>query len=245
MSVPHNIFVGRVAEGYDQGSQDMYEQAVLEPAVTFLADTASGGAALEFGIGTGRVALPLSQRGVTVSGIDISADMVAQLRAKQGSEDIAVTVGDFAKTQVPGHFSLVYLVYNALSNLTTQDEQVECFQNAAHHLAPGGRFVIELWLPDLQRFPPGALALPFAVSPSHLGFDEIDVASQQGVSHHYSIVGDRVALFDSPWRYAWPAELDLMARIAGLNLLARWADWDRSPFTSQSRKHISVWEQPR
>lgn len=243
--MPQNIFTGRVAEGYDLGSPDMYEPGVLEPAVSFLADAARSGAALEFGIGTGRVALPLNQRDVEVQGIDISPDMVTQLRAKPGSEGIVVTVGDFATTKVPGVFSLVYLVYNAISNLTTQDEQVECFRNAARHLIRGGRLAIELWVPDLQRLPPGALALPFEVSHSHLGFDEIDVASQQGVSHHYFIAGDRVALFDSPYRYVWPAELDLMARIAGLNLRERWGDWDRSPFTSQSKKHISVWERPR
>ena len=243
--MPQNIFTGRVAEGYDLGSSDVYEPGVLGPTVSFLADAARSGAALEFGIGTGRVALPLSQIGVEVHGIDVSPDMVTQLRAKPGSEAIVVTIGDFATTKVPGIFSLVYLVYNAISNLTTQDEQVECFRNAAEHLAQGGRLVIELWVPDLQRLPPGALALPFEVSRSHLGFDEIDVATQQGVSHHYFIVGDRVALFDSPYRYVWPAELDLMARIAGLNLRERWSDWDRSPFTSQSRKHISVWERPR
>jgi hypothetical protein len=236
-----NIFTGAVAEGYDLGSQDMYEPAVLDPAVSFLADEAGGRAALEFGIGTGRVAVPLSQRGVEVHGIDISSDMIDQLRAKPGSESIATTVGDFAATTVGRTFSLVYLVYNAISNLTTQAEQVECFCNAARHLDVCGRLVIELWIPDLRRLPPGALALPFDVSPSHLGFDTIDVATQQGISHHYFIVGDRVAKFDTPFRYAWPAELDLMAQIAGMSLHERWADWDRSPFTSESAKHISVW----
>lgn len=242
--MPNNIFTGWIAEGYDQDSPDMYEPGVLEPAVRFLADAARSGAALEFGIGTGRVALPLSQTGVEVHGIDISADMVAQLRAKPGSETIVVTIGDFATTKVAGTFSLVYLVFNVISNLTTQDEQVECFRNAARHLAPGGRVVIELWLPDLQRLPPGAVALPFEVSPTHLGFDTIDVATQQGASHHYFINGDRVELFDSPFRYVWPPELDLMARIAGLNLRERWGDWDRCAYTSDSRKHISVWERP-
>jgi SAM-dependent methyltransferase len=243
--MPQNIFTGRIAEGYDRGSPDMYEPSVLEATVGFLVDAARGGAALELGIGTGRVALPLSQRGVEVHGIDISPDMVMQLQKKAGSETIAVTIGDFATTKVPGTFSVVYMVYNAISNLTTQDEQVDCFRNAAGHLAPGGRFVIELWVPDLQRLPPGALALPFEVSPSHLGFDEIDVATQQGVSHHYFIAGDHVTRFDSPYRYIWPAELDLMARIAELRLRERWGDWDRSLFTSESRKHVSVWELPR
>jgi SAM-dependent methyltransferase len=242
--VPENIFTGLVAEGYDLASPDMYDPSVLDPTVSFLADAARAGAALELGIGTGRVALPLYRRGVEVHGVDISADMVAQLRAKPGSDAIAVTIGDFATTKVPGTFSLVYLVYNTISNLTTQDEQVACFRNAAWHLSPGGCFVVELWVPDLQRLPPGALALPIEVTPSHLGFDEIDVATQRGVFHHYFIEDDRVARFDTPYRYVWPAELDLMARIAGLELRERWADWDRSPFTSQSRKHVSVWERP-
>jgi SAM-dependent methyltransferase len=240
--VPHNIFVGRVAEGYDDGSPDMYDPGVLAPTVDFLVDEARDGAALEFGVGTGRVALALRARGVDVHGIDISADMVEQLRAKPGGGDVPVTIGDFATTTAPGAFSLVYLVYNTISNLTAQDEQVECFINAARHLEPGGRFVIELGIPDLRRFPPDALAVPFAVSPTHVGFDELDTVTQRGVSRHYFIDGDRVGRFDTPFRYAWPAELDLMARIAGLDFRARWADWDRSAFTSDSRKHISVWE---
>lgn len=242
--MPENLFVGRIAETYDLDSPDMYEPAVLERTVSFLADAACGGSVLEFGIGTGRVAMPLHQRGIDVHGIDISTDMVAQLRAKPRSEGIAVTIGDFATTKVIGAFSLVYLVYNVISNLTTQDEQVECFRNAAGHLGPGGRLVVELWIPDLRRFPPGAVALPFEVGPSHLGFDEIDTATQRGVSHHYSVGTDRVTRFDSPFRYVWPAELDLMARIAGMRLRERWNDWDRSPFTSESPKHISVWERP-
>jgi SAM-dependent methyltransferase len=240
--VPHNIFVGRVAEGYDAGSEDMYDPVVLEPAVDFLEDAARGGSALEFAIGTGRVALPLSRRGVAVHGIDISADMLAQLRAKPGAAAIQVTIGDFATTKVEGDFELVYLVYNTISNLTTQDEQVACFCNAAAHLSEGGRFVIELGQPNLRRFPPGAVAVPFEVSDTHLGFDELDTATQLGVSRHYFVTGDHVARFDTPFRYTWPAELDLMARIAGLRLRERWGDWDRTPFTSESVKHISVWE---
>ncbi len=243
--MPQNIFTGRVAEGYDLGSPEMWEYALLQATASFLADAADGGAALEFGIGTGRVALPLSQRGVEVHGIDISEDMITQLRAKPGSQSIGVTVGDFATTDAPGTFSLVYLVYNALSNLITQAEQVDCFRNAARHLLPGGRLVVEMWVPDLRRFPPGAVALPFDVSPSHVGLDTIDVATQQGVSHHYVIVGDHAGQFDSPYRYAWPAELDLMGQLAGLTRRERWADWDRSPFTSESRNSISVWERPR
>ena len=170
--------------------------------------------------------------------------MVAQLQAKPGAESIAVTVGDIATTTVPGAFSLVYLVYNTIANLLTQDEQVECFRNAAAHLEPGGRFVIELAVPDLRRLPPGALAIPFDVTPSHLGFDTIDIANQQLVSHHYFIDGDRVSRFDTPQRYIWPAELDLMARLAGLALTERWSDWHRTPFTSESLSHVSVWQKP-
>jgi SAM-dependent methyltransferase len=179
-----------------------------------------------------------------VHGIDISSDMVAQLRAKPGGGTIGVTVGDFATTRVAGSFALVFVVYNTIGNLTTQDEQVACFANAAAHLAPGGRFVVELGVPDLRRFPPGAAAQPFAVGPEHIAFDTLDLASQQGVSHHYFVRGDRVAVFAAPFRWAWPAELDLMARLAGLSLQERWADWDRSPFTDDSRKHVSVWVKP-
>jgi|SRR6266851_4328945 len=242
--MPQNQFVGPIAEGYDLGSPEMYEPALLNATTDFLAAEARGGRALEFGIGTGRVALPLSKDGVEVHGIDISADMINQLRHKPGSEAIAAIVGDFAETVAPGVFSLVYVVYNSISNLLEQSEWVQTFSNAARHLGPGGRFVVELWIPDLRRFPPGATALPFDLSPTHLGFDTIDTAAQRGVSHHYFVVEGHVARFDSPYRYAWPAELDLMAQIAGLTLRDRWADWDRSPFTSESAKHISVWERP-
>jgi SAM-dependent methyltransferase len=188
--------------------------------------------------------LPLSRRGVEVHGIDLSADMIRQLRAKPGAESIATAIGDFATTSVPGRFSLVYLVYNAISNLTTQSEQVECLRNAARHLVPGGRIVVELWVPDLRRFPPGSVAIPFDVSPSHLGFDVVDLATQRGVSHHYFVTGDRVTRFDTPYRYVWPAELDLMAQLAGSSLQERWEDWDRSTFTGDSRKHVSVYRGP-
>jgi SAM-dependent methyltransferase len=243
--VPRNIFTGSFAEDYDRDSPEMFQEGVLDATVGFLVDAAGGGAAIEFGVGTGRVALPLSQRGLNVCGIDISSDMVAQLRTKPGSEAIGLTIGDFATTRVEGTFSLVYLVYNTIGNLTSQEEQIACFRNAAAHLAAGGRFVIELGVPDLRRFPPGAAAQAFEVGATHLGFDTMDTATQQGVSHHYLIDGDRVRRFDCPYRYAWPSELDLMARLAELELRERWADWDRSPFTAESRKHISVWERPR
>ncbi len=243
--MPHDIFTGAIAASYDRESADMYDPRVLEPTVTFLADIANGGTALELGIGTGRVALPLAQRGIAVSGIDISSDMLGQLRGKPGAESIVTMVGDFGTSTMAGSFALVYLVFNTISNLTAHAEQVACFHNAAQHLEPGGHFVIELWIPDLRRFPPGLPALPFTISPSHVGFDTMDVATQQGVSHHYFFDGDRVTRFDTPYRYAWPSELDLMAQMAGLTLDQRWADWDRSPFTSESRKHISVWSRPR
>ena len=240
--MPQNIFTGSIAETYDRDSPEMFERGVVDATVGFLIDAARGGTALEFAVGTGRIALPLSQRGVEVHGIDISPDMLAQLRTKPGSEAIGLTVGDFATTRIAGTFSLVYLVYNTIGNLTGQEEQIACFRNAAAHLAPGGRFVIELGVPDLRRFPPGAAAQPFEVGATHLGFDTMDTATQQGVSHHYLIDGDRVTRFDCPYRYVWPAELDLMARLADLELRERWGDWDRSPFTAESPKHISVWE---
>jgi SAM-dependent methyltransferase len=199
-------------------------------------------AALELAIGTGRVALPLSARGVCVRGIELSQAMAAQLRAKPGADAIDVTIGDMTTTRVEGSFRLVYLVYNTIENLVTQDAQVDCFRNAAAHLEPGGRFVIEVEVPQLRRLPPGDAARVFDLSADHLGVDELDVVAQRGISHHYWHDGDRVRVFSMPWRYAWPAELDLMARIAGMTLRERWGDWDRTPFTSESTKHVSVWE---
>ena len=237
-----NDFTGWVADGYDGSSGSEFEPDAIASAVRFLADLASDGPALELGVGTGRIALPLSESGVAVHGIDISADMVAQLRRKPGGDAIGVTLGDFSTVIVEGAFAVVYLVYNTISNLTTQDAQVACFCNAARHLRPGGRFVIELWIPELQRLPPGETVRAFGASESHHGYDEIDVSTQRGVSHHIFVDGDRVRRFDTPYRYAWPAELDLMARIAGLRLSERWGDWDRSPYTGTSRKHISVWK---
>jgi SAM-dependent methyltransferase len=237
-------FVGQIAEQYDADSSDMFDPAVTGPAVDVLTDLARGGRALEFAVGTGRIALPLSQRGVEVHGIDLSADMVAQLRAKPGSEGIAVTIGDFATTVVDTRFSLVYLVYNTIENLTTQDEQVDCFRNAARHLEPGGVFVIEVEVPQLQRLPPGETVRVFTSSPTRLGFDELDIATQAGVSHHHWIADGRRETFSMPYRYVWPSELDLMARLAGLTLRERWGDWQRAPFTSKSTRHVSVWEKP-
>jgi SAM-dependent methyltransferase len=238
------VFDERIAAAYDATSPEMYEPAVLQPAVSFLADLAGRGSALEFGIGTGRVALPLSRRGVHVHGIDISAPMVARLRAKPGADAIDVTIGDFATTRVDGTFTLAYLVYNTISNLTTQDEQVECFRNVAAHLEPGGCFVIELGVPDLRRLPPGETVQAFRATPTHVDFDEIDVVTQLSCSHHYVVDDGTYEVFSVPFRYVWPSELDLMARIAGLTLRERWGDWNRAPFTGDSGKHISVWEKP-
>jgi SAM-dependent methyltransferase len=239
--VPEDHFQGLIASGYDSDTA-INDPAVVDPVVAFLADLAGEGGALELGVGTGRIALPLSQRGVRVQGIDLSPDMVAQLQAKPGSEDIAVTIGDFASTQVEGTFTLAYLVFNTIGNLTSQDQQVECFCNVARHLEPGGCFVIELEVPQLQRLPPGERFRVFDVSQSHLGIDELDIATQQGVSHHYWIAGGGGGVFSMPFRYVWPSELDLMARIAGMRLRERWGSWTRQPFTSRSGKHISVWE---
>jgi SAM-dependent methyltransferase len=219
----------------------MFDPAVVEPAVRFLTELAGEGRALELGIGTGRIALPLSERGIRVHGIDLSPQMIARLRAKIDSEQIEVTIGDFATTRVPGLFELAYLVYNTIGNLTTQDEQVSCFGNVAAHLHVGGRFVIEVGVPQLQRLPPGDRVRAFTVTSSRLGFDEYDVASQGLVSHHYRIIDGRCEAFSVPFRYVWPSELDLMARLAGMTLQERWGDWDRQPFTSSSTKHISVW----
>jgi SAM-dependent methyltransferase len=239
-----NYFGEGVAERYDESSPEMFDPAVVNPAVDFLADLAGDGAALELGIGTGRIAVPLSRRGVRVHGIDLSPQMVAQLRAKPGAEGIGVTVGDFATATVDGRFSLAYLVFNTINNLTTQDGQVACFQNVAAHLEPGGCFVIEVGVPQLQRLPPGETVRAFALTPTHLGFDEYDVANQGLISHHYSVVEGRLELMSVPFRYVWPAELDLMARLAGMTLQERWGGWRREPFTSDSTSHVSVWRKP-
>ena len=243
--VPKNYFDERIAKGYDAIWANLSEPAVVDPAVSFLADLAGTGAALELGIGTGRIALPLSRRGVRVHGIELSPAMVAQLQAKRGADDIGVTIGDFATTKVDGTFELAYLVRNTIANLTTQDEQVECFRNVAAHLEPGGCFVIEVYIPELQRLPPGETIHAFTVTPTHLGFEEYDVATQIAFSHHYWVVDGQLETFSSPHRYVWPSELDLMAQLAGLTLRERWSDWERQPFTSDSRQHVSVWEKGR
>ncbi|MFV2021781.1 class I SAM-dependent DNA methyltransferase [Micromonospora sp. LOL_023] len=239
----------QAAQSYDEGSAEMFAPHVLDPTVEFLAQLAGAGNgfALEFAIGTGRVAIPLLAKGIPVSGIELSQHMVNQLRRKipLAAEDLPVVVGDMATATVPGQFSLVYVVYNSIGNLRTQDEQVECFRNAARHLSPGGRFVVELWVPGIRRFPPGQSAVPFKVTDRHVGFDTFDMVTQQGTSHHYRRRDDGNASYGaSNFRYIWPAECDLMARLAGLELEQRVADWDGSPFTSDSEKHVSVWRKP-
>jgi hypothetical protein len=234
-----------VAAHYDERHADMFDRAVVEPAVDFLAGLANGGAALEFAIGTGRIALPLAARGVPVHGIDLSEAMVGKLREKPGGEQIPVTIGDLATTRVEGSFALVYLVFNTIPNLTSQAEQVACFRNAAAHLEPGGCFVIEVRVPQLRLLAPGQTFRVFHRSGRYIGIDEYDVANQGQVSHHYRLDGDKYELHSIPFRYVWPSELDLMAQLAGLELRERWASWNHEPFTSESSSHVSVWTRHR
>jgi SAM-dependent methyltransferase len=232
--LPENYFGEDVAAHYDEDTAGM----AVEPVVDFLVERARGGPVLELGIGTGRIAVPLSRRDVRVHGIDLSEAMLARLRAK--TDDIGVTVGDFARTRVDGTFTLVYLVFNTIQNLTTQDAQVACFENAAAHLDPGGCFVIEVGLPDLK----GEKLRIFDFSDEHIGIDEYDVANQRLVSHHYTKRDGTFEYGSGPFRYVWPSELDLMARIAGLHPRERWSGWQREPFTSTSEKLVGVWEKP-
>jgi SAM-dependent methyltransferase len=247
-----DYFGESIAADYDDDVSTEFAPAVIERTVDFLAglvgpeSLADGGRALDLGIGTGRVALPLSERGVEVHGIDLSRAMVARLRQKPGGEAINVTFGDFATATAgePGTFRLAYLVFNTIMNLTTQDAQVDCFRNVAAHLEPGGRFVVEVHVPELRSLPHGQQAVPFHVSPTHWAFDHYDVATQSMSSNYITVEDGRGSIHSIPFRYVWPAELDLMARIAGMRLVERWEDWGREPFTSESRKHISVWQKP-
>ncbi len=237
-------FNERVAARYDDSEAEMFEAEVIDPVVDVLVELAGSGRALELGIGTGRIALPLARRGVSVHGIDLSKAMVARLRAKRGGEDIGVTIGDFATTTVNGSFSLAYVVFNTIANLTTQAAQVACFRNAAAHLEPGGCFVIEVTIPELRRLPPGETFHVFNASENHWGIDEYEIATQGLTSHHFETVDGRIERLSIPFRYAWPSELDLMAQLAGMRLRSRWGGWKREPFTSESNKHVSVWEKP-
>jgi len=234
-----------VAATYDDGFEGQFDPAVIDVTADALAGLAGpGGRALEFAIGTGRIALPLAARGVEVHGIDMSRAMVSRMRVKPGGEAIGVTIGDFATTRVDGTFSLVYLVFNTIMNVTTQDGQVDCFRNAAAHLAPGGCFVVEVGVPELRKLPPGQSAVPFQVSPTRWAFDRYDTATQAMSSNYVTIDDGRGRYRSIPFRYVWPAELDLMARLAGMRLRDRWEGWAREPFTSESGQHVSVWEKP-
>ncbi|MER6346524.1 class I SAM-dependent methyltransferase [Streptomyces sp. NPDC001595] len=239
------IWDADTARRYDTPGSGMFAPEVLEPAVDRLARLAGEGAALEFAIGTGRVAIPLAERGVPVTGIELSRPMVRQLRTKADEATIPVIVGDMATTAAPGKYTLVYLVYNTISNLLTQAEQVECFRNAARHLTPGGRFVIELWVPELRKLPPGQTATVWQSDPGYIGLDTYDVLRQHVVSHHIHFDETQQAqLFRSPHRYIWPAELDLMAQLAGFELESRHADWAGAEFTAESTSHVSVYRIP-
>ena len=235
-------FDQQVAERYDDPKWDMMSPEKIDPVVDFLVEEGRGGKALEFGIGTGRIALPLTARNVEVSGIDLSRPMVDQMLAQPGGDDIEVVIGDFATTRIPGTFSVVYLVFNTIMNLTTQAEQVACFRNAAEHLEIGGRFVIEVGVPDLRKLPPGQTSVVFRADDSGWGVDEYDVANQGMTSHHLEKFDGGIRQFSVPFRYVWPSELDLMAAMAGMTLSGRYAGWDREPFTSETEQHVSVWE---
>jgi SAM-dependent methyltransferase len=233
-----------IAADYDDPADEMNSAEAVDPVVDVLARLAGSGRALELAIGTGRIALPLAARGVPVAGIDKSRAMVGRLRAKPGGPEIPVAIGDLTTTVIGGGFSLVYLVYNTIMNLTTQAAQVACFHNAAAHLDPGGTFLIEVMAPDLQRLPPGETVHPFHVGHDRWGFDEYDIARQGLTSHQLSIQDGQARHVSIPFRYVWPAELDLMAQLAGLQLRERWGGWHGEPFTGQSRQHVSIWEKP-
>jgi SAM-dependent methyltransferase len=237
-------FDEEVAAGYDAATSGMHGQSVIDAIIDVLADLAGDGRALEFGVGTGRIALPLARRGVEVYGIDISKAMVARMRDKPDGKAIGVTIGDFADARAPGEFSLTYLVFNTINNLTTQDEQVACFVNAANHLQPGGFFVIEVGVPALRLLPPGQRAVPFDVGDAAWAYDLYDCATQSMSSNYVDDVDGHARLRSIPFRYVWPSELDLMARIAGLALIERYEDWDRRPFSHESTRHVSIWRKP-
>lgn len=235
-------FDEHVAATYDASRPESFDPAAVNPVVDFLVELAGNGRALELGIGTGRIALPLAERGVPVHGIELSKAMAARMRAKAGGKKIDVVIGDFATAKADGTFTIAYLVANTIMNLTSQEAQVACFRNVAAHLKPGGCFVVEVSVPDLQRLPPGETVRPFRFSETRLGLDEYDVAGQGLVSHHFTLVDGQWERLSIPFRYVWPAELDLMAELAGMKLRERWSGWNREPFTSESRRLVAVWE---
>jgi hypothetical protein len=242
--MPETHFDDWIAERYQVLWPELFDPAVIDPTVDFLAQLSGAGPALELGIGTGRIALPLSRRGVRVHGIELSPAMVAQLGRQEGAAAIDVTVGDFATTRPGAAFRLVYLLRNTITNLTTQGEQIQTFQNVAAQLQPGGCFVIENYIPELRRLLPGETTHLFTATPTHIGYEEYDVAAQIAISHHYWVIDGRLEVMTSPHRYVWPSELDLMARLAGMTFRGRWSGWNHEPFTNESRSHISVWELP-
>jgi len=239
--VPANYFDEPVAATYDDLSARMFAPEVLDPTLDVLTELAGEGAALELAVGTGRVALALADRGVGVHGIELSPAMLQRLRAKPGAARVGTTLGDMTSACVEGRFALVYLVFNTVSNVTTQDGQVAVFANAAAHLEPGGHFVIEVGVPQLQSVPRGERFHVFERTEDYLGVDEYDVVTQEMWSHHHRFEGAEGHRASIPFRYTWPSELDLMARLAGMSLVHRWAGWDRSPFTAESTSHVSVW----
>jgi len=242
--MPETHFDDWIAERYEILWPELFDRTMVDSTADFFAYLAGAGPALEFGIGTGRIALPLSRRGIQVHGIELSPAMVAQLRKKEGGAAIDVTLGDFATTRAGGTFRLIYLLRNTITNLTTQEEQIQTFHNVAAQLQPGGSFVIENYIPELRRLPPGETAHLFIATPTHVGYEEYQVATQIAISHHYWVIDGRLEMMASPHRYVWPSELDLMARLAGLTLRERWSNWNHEPFTNESRSHISVWELP-
>ena len=238
MASPPNYFDDQVALDYDA---EHINDDNLDPTITRLTELADKGTALELAIGTGRVALPLRAAGIEVSGIELSEPMIAQLRHKPGGKHIHIVTGDMASAQVNRAFNLVFLVFNTICNLTTQEQQVRCFQNAADHLKPGGRFVIETFVPPIRRLAADVDKLAFDVSDTHWGIDEYDLASQNFTSHHLWVRGETSVRSSIPFRFVWPCELDLMARLAGMELENRWEDWDKKPFTAKSNRPVSVW----
>lgn len=237
-----DVWDAETAAHYDAELGDMGAPEVVQATALRLRELAGGGSAVEFAIGTGRIAIPLAQLGTSVHGIELSQPMIDVLQSKINGINISVVQGDMATTRVPGEFTLVYVVFNSISNLRTQSEQVACFRNASAHLAPGGRFVVELWVPPLRRMPPGQSVVPFDISSKHLGFDHFDVVTQACESHHYTTLPDGTVRHDvGHFRYAWPAELDLMAELAGMTLEHRYGGWDASPFTDESASHVSVY----
>jgi SAM-dependent methyltransferase len=238
----NEIWDVEMAQRYDTPGTGMFAPEVLEPTVDRLAALAGTGRALEFAVGTGRVAIPLAERGVPVTGIELSQPMVDQLRTRADESKLPVVIGDMATARAPGEYRLVYLVFNTISNLLTQSAQVACFRNAARHLEPNGRFVIELWVPELRKLPPGQQATVWQCEPGYIGLDTYDVLHQRIVSHHFRFDEDgRAELGRTPQRYIWPAELDLMAQLGGFELESRQADWAGAEFTADSRSHVSVY----